>query len=117
MRSSSAPGGACGGRVAGLSRVVMASADPDVPDAPGHSGGSVKADRATLERRLLSAHEEGGAARLSRLYDEASRMAEGDGDRERAAFFLTHAWVYALEAGDPVADDLCDRLRLWGRCA
>ena len=54
---------------------------------------------------------------MSRLYDEASRMAEGDGDRERAAFFLTHAWVYALEAGDPVADDLCDRLRLWGRCA
>ena len=101
----------------GLSRVVMASADPDVPDAPGDSGGSVKADRATLERRLLSAHEEGGAARLSGLYEEASRMVEAEGDRERAAFYLTHAWVLALEAGEPRADALCGRLRIWGRCA
>ena len=69
-----------------------------------------------LDRRLLDAHAQGGADALSRLYQEASQLADAQGDRERAAFFLTHAWVFALEAGTPLAETLRDRLRDWGRC-
>ncbi len=69
-----------------------------------------------LHRRLLAAHEAEDPALLSRLYSEAGDMAEISGDRDRAAFFLTHAWIFALEAGLDGAEDLRMRLRAWGRC-
>ena len=53
----------------------------------------------TLDDRLLAAHEAGDPAQLARLYAEAADTAHG----EAAAFYLTHAWVFALEAGAPEA--------------
>lgn len=69
-----------------------------------------------LQSRLLTAHEVGDSVTLSRLYTEAADLAEAEGDRDRAAFFLTHAWVFALDAGSGTADVLQNRLRSWGRC-
>jgi hypothetical protein len=83
------------------------------PERDGRDGSALS----DLDRRLLEAHASGGADALSRLYHEASRLADGAGDRDRAAFFLTHAWIFALEAGTPLAETLRDRLRDWGRCA
>ncbi|NND18706.1 MAG: hypothetical protein HKN98_09015 [Silicimonas sp.] len=74
-------------------------------------------DTRAIDRRLLAAHSEGDLATLVRLYREAGERAEADGDRDRAAFFLTHAWIYALEAGLGEAEVLRSVLRKWGRAA
>lgn len=67
------------------------------------------------ERRILAAHADEDIAALARLYREAGEQAEAEGARDRAAFFLTHAWIFALEAGLEEADSLRDVLRSWGR--
>ena len=73
-------------------------------------------DEAALDAALMAAHRAGDLAALVRLYQSAGEAAEAAGDRDRAAFFLTHAWVFALEAGLPEAGAMQDRLRGWGRC-
>lgn len=73
-------------------------------------------DAEALQRRLLAAHDVGDRLELSRLYAAAGDMADEAGDRDRAAFFLTHAWIFALEAGSATAERLHARLRDWGRC-
>lgn len=62
-------------------------------------------DRAALDAALLAAHEAGDRPALIALY---TRAAEGDGPG--AAFYLTHAYVFALEAGDARAMPLRARL-------
>ena len=66
----------------------------------------------SLDRRLIAAHEAGDRAALVALYGEAAEAAD-DGDAR--AFFLTQAWVLALEAGSPAADALGGALRAMGR--
>ncbi len=65
-----------------------------------------------LDRRLLAAHAAGDKVSLISLYAEAAEAAE---DAARAAFYLTHAWVFALEAGDPRAQEYHERLAASGR--
>ncbi len=60
-----------------------------------------------LHARLLEAHARGDRSELVRLYTEASDVAA---DRVAQAFYLTHAYVFALEAGDAQADALRQRL-------
>jgi len=67
---------------------------------------------ASLEARLLAAHAAGDAGGLVGLYAEA---ADGAAGPDAAAFFLTHAYVHALEAGDARAAGLHARLRRAGR--
>ena len=62
-------------------------------------------DRAALDAALLAAHASGDRASLVTLYAEA---AEAGG--EAAGFYLTHSYVFALEAGDPRAALLRDKL-------
>ena len=57
---------------------------------------------ATLDAALLAAHAAGHRAELVRLYADAAARSAG----EAAAFYLTHAYVFALEAGDPRAPSL-----------
>ncbi|MEL6645024.1 MAG: hypothetical protein AAFQ79_13920 [Pseudomonadota bacterium] len=52
---------------------------------------------------------------LVTLYAEAAAQADAQEDRDRAAFFLTHAYVFALEAGDARAKQFHARLKSWGR--
>ncbi|MEM9319110.1 MAG: hypothetical protein AAGA70_08895 [Pseudomonadota bacterium] len=60
-----------------------------------------------LQRALIAAHEDGDRAVLSALYTRAADAAETP---EEAAFFLTHAYVFALDAGSKAAPELRARL-------
>ena len=68
-----------------------------------------------LEALLLEAHARDDRLSLIGHYDRASRAAATEGDLDRAAFFATYAWIYALELGDGRAADLRARLRGWGK--
>ena len=68
-----------------------------------------------LQVRLMSAHDARDLALLSELYTEAADLAELDGDIDRCCFFLTQAWVFAMDADDPKAKPLRARLIAYGR--
>ncbi|MBO6604860.1 MULTISPECIES: hypothetical protein [Paracoccaceae] len=59
--------------------------------------------RDDLDRALLAAHARDDRAALIGLYAKASDMAT---DRTARAFYLTQAYVFALEAGTPEAERL-----------
>jgi hypothetical protein len=65
-----------------------------------------------LDQRLLAAHAREDRGALIGLYALA---ADGAPDLDAACFFLTHAYVFALERGDPRAPDLHARLKAEGR--
>jgi len=67
---------------------------------------------AGLDAELCAAHAAGDGARLADLYARAAEVAP---DAEAAAFYLTHAFVFALEAGAPRADALRAILAASGR--
>ena len=77
--------------------------------------GVLSTERATLDAALLAAHADDDRAALVMLYTQAGDMAGAEGDRDAMCFFLTHAYVFALETGAPVADDLHARLKAEGR--
>ncbi|MGR3435537.1 MAG: hypothetical protein ACU0CO_11720 [Shimia sp.] len=66
---------------------------------------------ADLDARLLAAHAAGDGAALAALYAEAAAGAEG----ERSWFYLTHAYVFALEAGLEAATGYGEALVAAGR--
>lgn len=65
-----------------------------------------------LDARLLAAHAAGDGRALIGLYERAAAGAPESGAR---AFFLTHAYIHALEAGDGRAGALLEQLRAMGR--
>jgi hypothetical protein len=65
-----------------------------------------------LQARLLAAHEADDRVALIGLYTEAGDAAN---TLDAACFFLTHAYVFALEAGDPRAAAIHARLKAEGR--
>lgn len=65
-----------------------------------------------LDARLTAAHEAGDGGALVGLYAQA---ADAMNDRDAACFFLTHAYVHALERGDWRAAALHARLKAEGR--
>ncbi|UWQ77181.1 hypothetical protein [Leisingera sp. M658] len=72
-------------------------------------------ERADLNRALLQAHDDKDNAELVRLYTLAGDRAEEAGNIDAACFYLTHAFVFALEAGLPEARELNRRLAERGR--
>ncbi|MYF88107.1 MAG: hypothetical protein F4186_01160 [Boseongicola sp. SB0676_bin_33] len=70
---------------------------------------------AALDREVLAAHESGDGNALIRLHAMAADKAEASDDIDAAAFFLTHAWIFALERGDQRAEAFRVRLASWGR--
>lgn len=72
-------------------------------------------DRAALDAALLAAHVAGDGAALVRLYTQAGDIEEQAGNTDAACFYLTHAFVFALEEGAPEADALNLRLFQNGR--
>ncbi len=68
-----------------------------------------------LNSALLKAHDSDDIPALIGLYARATDAAEAAGDVDRAAFFATHAWIFALEAGDARAVGLRARLLNWGK--
>lgn len=67
-----------------------------------------------LNAQLLAAHEAGDGAALVQLYTAAADQVE-DSDIDAACFYLTHAYVFALELGDPACAILRARLIAHGR--
>jgi len=65
-----------------------------------------------LHARMLCAHAAQDRAALIELYAEAANSVN---DVDASCFFLTHAYVFALEAGAPVAAALHARLKQHGR--
>jgi len=72
-------------------------------------------DDAKLDARLLAAHAKQDAHALVALYTAAAQRRQAAGDAMGEAFFLTHAWIFALESGDDRADSLKARLATLGR--
>lgn len=66
--------------------------------------------RDELEKALLAAHASGDGPELARLYTAAGDQAEAAGDIDAACFYLTQAFVFALESGLPEAAELNRRL-------
>ena len=71
---------------------------------------------ASLDARLQRAARGGDARALAEGYGLAAQRAERAGRADEAGFFLTHAYVWALVAGDrSTARSLARALRLQGR--
>jgi len=68
-----------------------------------------------LDAALIAAHAAHDGDSLVALYASAADRAEAEGGHEAAAFYLTHAYVFALESGHPAADRLHARLKAAGR--
>jgi hypothetical protein len=68
-----------------------------------------------LDGEILAAHERGDVTALSDLYRQAADRLERTGDIDAACFFLTQAYVFALEYGLPAARTLHGRLVSYGR--
>ena len=68
-----------------------------------------------LAAELADAHASGDLDALVRLYTAAADREEAEGRIDRACFLLTHAWIFALEAGDDRAEGLKARLVAHGR--
>jgi len=66
----------------------------------------------TLDAQLLAAHAQDDKQALVRLYTQA---ADATADVDAACFYLTHAYVFALEIHDPARDALHGRLAAHGR--
>lgn len=60
-----------------------------------------------LDAQLLAAHTANDSAALVTLYQQAADQAN---DAEAAAFYLTHAHVFALEINHPDTAQLRQRL-------
>ncbi|MEM6622949.1 MAG: hypothetical protein AAF674_12020 [Pseudomonadota bacterium] len=68
--------------------------------------------RDALDKALLAAHAADDRAALVRLYAEAG---DGANDVDAACFYWTHAYVFALQSGDPMAEALHAKLKAHGR--
>lgn len=69
-------------------------------------------DRAALDAALIRAHEAHDTGALVRLYTQAADQAA---DVDAACFYLTHAYVFALDTGADEASALHARLVAHGR--
>ncbi|MEM8592788.1 MAG: hypothetical protein AAGF13_09715 [Pseudomonadota bacterium] len=65
-----------------------------------------------LHEELLAAHIARDGEKMVALYTTAADQAD---DEDEEMFFLTHAYIFALEAGHPKAPALRQRLKEAGR--
>ncbi|WP_375265123.1 hypothetical protein [Planktotalea sp.] len=66
----------------------------------------------TLDAQLLAAHEVDDRPALVRLYQDAAQMSF---DENAAGFYLTHAYIFALELGHADTPALHAKLKAMGR--
>jgi hypothetical protein len=78
--------------------------------------GEATIDPAGLDKELRQAARDGDTLALARGYATAAGMADAQGDPDAAGFYRTHAYVWALVAGDDgAAKRLAQALRQAGR--
>jgi hypothetical protein len=70
---------------------------------------------ADLEAQLLDAHVARDHRKLVELYTLAADQKEAEQDVEATCFFLTHAFIFALESGHKTVSQLNQRLVAYGR--
>lgn len=68
-----------------------------------------------LQEALLAAHSIDDRKALVALYLEAADLAFSAQSIDEECFFLTHAWIYALETDHELSRDLFARLDRYGR--
>ena len=73
------------------------------------------ADAGALNAALLAAHAAGDRVAIMQAYGRAADAARKAGDADRECFFLTHAYVWALDAGHGDAGAYRARLAAQGR--
>ncbi|MDB4092138.1 hypothetical protein N9552_01295 [bacterium] len=66
----------------------------------------------TLDAQLLKSHEDDDRPALVALYQEAAKTSNTD---DAAGFYLTHAYIFALELGHADAPLLHATLKEMGR--
>lgn len=67
-----------------------------------------------LDQQLLAAHAAGDHGALVTLYCQAADTRETSGDTTATCFYLTHAYVFALEQGMADAAQIHGRLKSYG---
>ena len=67
---------------------------------------------ATLDAQMIAAHEADDKPALIRLYSQAADAAN---DIDASCFYLTHAYIFALDCGAKETDALHARLVAQGR--
>lgn len=70
-----------------------------------------------LELALLKAHADENMPALVQLYTEVGNQCEAAGKTDAACFYLTHAYVFALDVGTDEATELNERLVDYGRAS
>jgi hypothetical protein len=68
-----------------------------------------------LDTDLLAALATGDLDRVVSIYELGARLKEQEGDIDAACFLYTHAFVHALQAGDPRHETLRRVLIGYGR--
>lgn len=66
-----------------------------------------------INRKLIAAHIKGDIENIARLYAQAASQVDEIPDK--VAYYLTHAYVFALEAGITEAEDYRKTLKSLGR--
>lgn len=83
-----------------------------LPENPQAANDSFKDRGMALDGLLQSLHADGPPAKRAAAYEQAAGFV---GAPEAERFHLTHAYIFALEAGDEVAElRLANRLRALG---
>ena len=70
---------------------------------------------ADLDAALLLAHEQNDSAQLVALYQKAGLSRIDAKNVDAGCFYLTHAYIFALEMGSPKAVELHEVLVSYGR--
>ena len=71
--------------------------------------------REPLQDALLAAHGIDDRRALVALYRDAADLAFAAQNIDKECFFLTHAWVFALETDHDLCRELFARLDRYGR--
>ncbi len=72
-------------------------------------------DPTRLDRELMAAHEAGDKAALTRLYRRAGDAMLAQGDIDAGCFFMTQAYIFALDCGAAAAPEIRQILIRHGR--
>jgi len=72
-------------------------------------------NNADIDCALLAAHAANNKAKLVGLYRKAGDMMLASGRVDAGCFYLTHAYIFALDCGAPEAAEIHQTLIAYGR--
>lgn len=79
---------------------------------PGEFRRQKRPPKVDLDAQIIAAHAAGDKLGLAGFYADAAKQAA---DLDARCFFLTQAYIFALDAGLPLATDLHKSLKEHGR--